>query len=294
MSTLFATFFMKFNRIFPQESKFLQRLEGIVDPPDKLYYIGNLPEGNRKVVSIVGTRHPTPYGQAVTEQIASKLAEKGVIVVSGLALGIDSIAHQAVLNSKGVTVAVLPVGLDTIYPKSHETLARQIVKSGGLLLSECEPGLLPHQYRFLARNRLISGVSDAVIVIEAATRSGTLSTVSHALRQGVSVYAVPGNITSPMSQGCNRLIGQGATPLCNVDDLLDDLEISNQKSPNLIPRGDSEEENKVLLLISEGITDGEALLARSQLEASLFNSTMTMLELKCSIRPLGGNHWRLG
>ena len=291
-SILFITFIMKINKITPQEQKFLQRTKHIDVAPKSLYFIGKLPETEVKAVAIVGSRKPTAYGREVAEKLSYELAQKGIVIVSGLALGIDAIAHRGALDAHGATIAVLANGLDTVYPSSHKELARRVIESDGALLSEYAPGMPPLPHQFLERNRLVSGLSDAVIVVEAAVRSGTLSTATHALGHGREVFAVPGNITSPMSAGCNALIRQGATPVTSTQDILNVIapEITEQTSVIL---GDTPEEQTILNLLKSGLRDGEELLIKSKLNAQEFNQTLSMLELKGAIKALGSNKWRL-
>lgn len=281
---------MNINSIAPDESPFLQILQNIAKPPKSLRYIGTLPTAYPAVISIVGSRRPTAYGRTVTEQIAGAVAAQGAVVVSGMALGVDAIAHTATLDAGGITVAILPSGVDNPYPKTNHQLARRILTSGGALISEYEDGHLPHQYDFLARNRLVSGLADAVIVTEANIRSGTLSTVTHALEQGTTVYAVPGPITSPLSAGCNALIAQGATPVTSVDSLIELLGLSNMTKPAL---GDNDLETAILALLRDGITDGEDIQNSTGYPVELVSQTLTMLEIKGNVHALGGNKWRL-
>lgn len=292
MSTLFETFPMKINSIRPDESEFLQRLGTIAKPPKSLYFIGKLPTTEVKTVAIVGTRKPTPYGKEVTEKISRELSQAGIIIVSGLALGIDGIAHRACLDAGGTTIAVLGNGLGNIYPSTHRELGKRIIDEGGALLSEYKPlaPALPHQ--FLERNRIVSGLADAVVVIEAATRSGTLSTAAHALEQGREVFAVPGNITSPLSAGCNALIKQGATPLTDTQDILDTIAPSISTQTQLV-FGDTPSETVLIGLLKEGARDGEELLLRSKLSTIEYNQTLSMLELKGIVKALGANQWTI-
>ena len=212
--------------------KFLRSLHAIAQPLSDLYYCGTLPDdASKAVVAVVGTRRPTPYGTEVTFEIAYKLARAGAIIISGLAFGIDATAHRAALEAGGTTIAVLAGGLDDIYPRSHRKLAQQIVDSGGAIISEYPPGTPAHKHHFLARNRLISGLSQSVIITEAAERSGALSTINHALDQNKDIYAVPGPITSALSAGPNNLIQQGAAPITNLNTLLDQLHIAEAPSP---------------------------------------------------------------
>lgn len=250
-----------------------------------------MPADTRNFVAIVGTRKPTTYGQDITEQLARKLAERGVVIVSGLALGVDGIAHRGALAAHGTTIAILAHGVDHINPRSHSMLAEQILEHDGALISEYEPGITAHPGRFLERNRLVSGLSDTLIITEAATRSGTFNTVSHALEQGRDVYAVPGPITSPMSRGCNQLIAQGATPINDVDEFVDTLA---PRQTEVIPTlAYSDAEQVIIDLIRQGARDGDEIQMKSQLDAGQFAQSLTMLELRGSIRPLGANQWSL-
>jgi len=259
--------------------------------PKTLYYIGKVPSGRLPVVAVVGTRKPTPYGKEVTFNLAYNLAKKGVVIVSGLALGIDAIAHRAALEAGGTTIAVLANGLDAIYPASHKALADQIIAKGGMIISEYPPETPARDFQFLARNRIVSGIADAIIVTEAAARSGTLATVAHALDQNRDVFAVPGNITSPMSVGPNRMIMQGAQPVIDADDVLHVIAphlIDVQTSLNL---GSTPTEIAIIDLLQQGIRDGDSLQQQSGVSASEFMQAMTMLEVGGLVRSLGGNQW---
>lgn len=177
-----------------------------------------------KSLAIVGTRKPTAYGREIAYNLAYAAARQGVVVISGLAYGIDSIAHRGALDAGGVTVAVLGTPIDQIYPRAHLGLAEEIIEKSGCILSELAPGAKFYAKAcFLQRNRLISGLADVVVIPEAAERSGSLNTAAHALEQGREIFAVPGDITRPMSAGCNRLIRQGAMPYLGVEDVLEVL-----------------------------------------------------------------------
>lgn len=248
---------------------------------------------SRPRIAIVGSRKITPYGRGVTENLAAALASKGVVIVSGLALGVDSVAHQACLRAGGQTIAVLPSGLDKIYPSTHTNLARDIVKQGGALITEYEDGAVPYPSNFLERNRIIAALSDGVLVTEAAIRSGSLNTANHALQLGKPVFAVPGNITSPLSAGCNNLIKAGATPVTSVEDILNALEWLDLSAKPKKVTGSTDEEVIIINLLEQGISDGSELLIKSELEASRFNQALTMLEITGRVRPTGANHWSL-
>ncbi len=306
MSILFTHFFHNFNQNPPLEHYFTEVLERIAVKPKMLYSYGKMPENmvidgltvRPKCVAIVGARHNTRYGEEITYKMAYELAKRGVVIVSGLAFGIDSIAHRAALDAGGRTVAVLGTPIDQIYPKAHEGLAKEIIEKEGAILSEYAPGehILP-RVSFLARNRLIAGLSDVVVVVEAAERSGSLNTAMHALDQGKDLFAVPGNITNPMSQGCNKLIRQGAIPYTEVSDILYTLfpASKSRKKPSgqLLICGDSEQETAIMRLIADGVADGDEMIERLKMPISTFNQTITMLEIKGVVRSLGANRWTL-
>mgnify|MGYP002413141880 FL=1 len=259
--------------------------------PRKLFIRGELPD-YQLGIAIVGTRKPTADGRQITTELATRLTEKGAMIISGLAHGIDGIAHEAAVKAGGTGVAVLANGLDTVYPSSHRSLADRLLASGGALVSEYEPGTPPLQFRFLERNRLVTGLADKVIVTEAGLRSGTMNTVGHALEQGKDVYAVPGPITSAMSAGCNALIAQGATPIVSIDQFIQDLfPKPSKKQARLLAH--TEEEQLILELLAGGIVEGEELQQKSTLDGALFAQTMTMLEIRGAIRALGANRWGL-
>jgi DNA processing protein len=284
---------MKINRLSPDKHPYLQIISTIAKVPEKLYFVGEIPATRQPSVAVVGTRKPTAYGKEVAHQLAYDLASKGVVIVSGLALGIDAIAHQAALEAQGTTLAVLANGLDSIYPATNRELADNIIAHGGALISEYPPTTEARAYRFLERNRIVSGLSDAVIVVEAAIRSGTLATVTHALEQGREVFVVPGNITSPLSAGCNALLKQGAHPATRAEDILEII------APHLLSRqttlslGNTPLETTIIGLLKSGVRDGDELQVRSAAAATDFATSLTMMEIDGTIRALGGNQWTL-
>ena len=284
---------MKINTITPQDNKYLQIIDSIANCPKKLYFIGKLPEKRVPTVAIVGTRKPTAYGREVTYRLAHDLARRGIIIVSGLALGVDGIAHRATLDANGITLAVLANSVDIIYPATHRDLAGDILAHGGAIISEYEPGVEARDFQFLERNRIVSGLSDAVIVTEAAVRSGTLSTVMHALEQGREVFVVPGNITSPLSVGCNNLIKQGAHPITCAEDVLEIIAPELLRPQTMLPLGSTPLESKIIGLLQSGVRDGDELQKLSEVKVSEFSQTITMMEISGTIRALGGNQWTL-
>lgn len=283
----------KINELSPLSHPYLQILDSIASKPKKLYSIGFLPSERQPSIAIVGTRKPSHYGKEVTHQLAYELARKGIVIISGLALGVDSIAHRAALEAGGTTMAVLGNGLPSIYPSSHKALAEQIVSAGGAIISEYSEGTPAIGFRFLERNRLVSGLADAIIITEAAARSGTLNTAGHALEQGKEIFVVPGNITSPLSAGCNALLRQGATPITKADDVLEVIAPELLQPQSSLPLGDTPAETALILLLQSGVRDGEELQQKSQLAPQEFAQALTMLEINGTIRSLGGNQWTL-
>jgi len=284
---------MKIKRISPQDQDYLRIVDTIAKPPKRLYFIGEVPEKRQISVAIVGSRKPTAYGKEVTYKFAYELAKRGIIIVSGLALGVDSIAHRATLDAGGKTIAILANGVDIIYPASHKRLADDIINNGGAIISEYEPGTEARPYQFLERNRIVSGLADAVIITEAAIKSGTISTATHALEQGREVFVVPGNITSPLSAGCNNLIKQGAHPITCIEDVLEIIAPSTLQPQNTLALGANPSETKIIELLQAGIRDGDELQQRSDLDISQFSQTITMMEISGLIRGLGANQWTL-
>lgn len=288
---------MKINQINPSTSIYANKTFEISDAPEKLFYMGSIPSEQVKTVAIVGTRKPTRYGTEVTERLAFDLAKYGVIIISGLALGVDSIAHKATLDAGGITLAVVVNELPDISPRTNTSLARRIIDNGGAVISEFGPGNsgFVNKYSFIRRNRIVSGLSDAIIITEAASKSGTLNTASHALAQGKEVFVVPGNITSPLSEGCNNLLRQGATPITCARDVMEviapQLLVDNRQA--LLALGDTPAENSILKLLASGIRDGEQLQTGSELSVTDFSTAMTMLEINGLIKPLGANQWTI-
>lgn len=284
----------KINKIAIHKHPYLQSTADIDGMPQTLFYIGRLPATRQPTVAIVGSRKPTSYGREVTYEIAHQLARRGVVIVSGLALGIDAVAHQAALDAGGTTIAVLANGLDQITPRSNRQLGIDIVASGGAIVSEYSVGIEPLLHHFLARNRIVSGLADILVITEAASRSGTLNTASHALSQGKDVCVVPGNITSAMSAGCNNLLKQGAAPVTAVEDILTMLDLHEKTSQVPLPLGDTGLEQQVIDAIASGLRDGSEIMATiDNITAAEFSAALTMLEVKGDIKPLSGNKWRL-
>ncbi len=284
---------MKINTITPDSHPYLTPLTALAKVPSSIYYRGNLPEKRIPSVAVVGTRKPTRYGQEVAATFAADLAKRGVIIISGLALGTDAIAHRACLDAGGTTVAVLAGSVDRISPQTNRALGEAIIRQGGAVLSEYEPPTSPRDFQFLARNRIVSGLSDAILITEAAARSGTLSTAARALEQGKEVFVVPGNITSQMSAGCNNLLKQGAHAALCADDILEVIAPELLRPQAALPLGNTPLETKILSLIQSGTRDGDAIHQQTGVAITEFNHALTMLELAGTIRGLGANQWTI-
>ncbi|PJE65664.1 DNA-protecting protein DprA [Candidatus Saccharibacteria bacterium CG10_big_fil_rev_8_21_14_0_10_47_8] len=277
------------------DSSYPEVLRHISSTPEQLFVLGTSPVEwlDKPKVAVVGSRRASPYGRQVTERLVSELAGVGVVIISGLALGIDSIAHQAALEANGQTVAVLPTPLDNIYPASHNNLAQNILSQGGTLISEYPPGSTPYKLNFIARNRIVSGLADILLITEAAVNSGTLHTARFALEQGKTVMAVPGNITSPGSEGCNNLIKSGAIPATDAGDIFFALGINPKKATKASRFKGSPDQQALLKLISSGIHSQEELALASKLDAASISSLLTMLEIAGVARSLGAGNWTL-
>ena len=274
------------------DANYPARLREIAQPPPILYLRGEIIEEDAWAVAIVGTRRVSSYGRQVTEEVATFLARNGVTVVSGLARGVDGIAHQAALNAGGRTFAVLGSGVNRIYPPEHRALAKQIAQSGAVI-SDYAPDTPPEGSNFPPRNRIISGLSMATIVIEAGETSGALITANFALEQGREIFALPGNIFSPQSKGPNRLIQQGAHPLLEPQDILEVLDltrVTEQRSARRILPAD-ETEAQLLAALSHNPTHVDEVRAETGLAVEKVSSTLVMMELKGMVRHVGGMNY---
>ena len=284
---------MKVKKLTQNDTEYPAPLRSIPSAPKQLYYLGSESQKwlARKRVAIVGSRSITPYGKTVTEQLARELSERGITIVSGLALGVDAVAHTAALQAGGLHIAVLANGLDQIQPASNTGLARRLLETGGVIISEYPEGTPSLKQHFVARNRIVAGLADALLITEASEQSGTMHTARFAMEQGRDVLVVPGNITSPTSVGCNNLIKSGAVPVTSVDDILFALKVDNLRTTTFVHKGANDSEQAILDLLYTGISDAHDLLMESGLELGAFTQSLTMLELSGKIHPLGNNHW---
>lgn len=286
---------MKINRLTLKSKGYPEPLRQLSGMPKTLYHLGSpLNELlKRPRVTIVGSRKVSIYGERATRDIAGQLAEQGVVIVSGLAYGVDAIAHQAALESDGLCIAVLPSPLDNIVPVNNSGLAKEILDKGGALLSEYPSGEYPQKQNFIARNRIMSGLGQVVIVTDAAEKSGSLHTARFAGEQGRTVMATPGRLYDPSSIGTNNLIKSGASVITDVDDILNELGLMRHKTAAKQVRGRNKNEQVLLDLMLQGTVDGDTLLDQSGLDVPEFNIALTMLELGGKIRALGANNWAI-
>lgn len=274
---------MDIKKVHINEETYPPLLREIKGAPETLYYVGNLSLTYELCVAIVGSRKTTDYGRWAAKTLGNKLAAAGAVVVSGMAAGIDTNAHWGAIEAGGEdgkrTIAVLGCGVDVCYPKTNRNLWDEIQKYG-LVLSEYPPGTQPTKYTFPQRNRIISGLSQATVVVQAPGSSGALITAEMAAEQGRNVYAVPGNINSAYHFGSNKLLRDGAMPLVVLDDLLEDLGL-HQKNPILIEETFSKTEKCVIKeLLEQGEMTADQLCRDTKLSVSEVHGIVTILEMK--------------
>ena len=282
-----------------------ERLKEIHDPPLVLFVRGNSKLLNHNQVAIVGSRHSTCTGNDIAERFAFELSQNGVTVTSGLALGIDARAHKGAVSEEGKTIAIVATGLDSVYPQRHKKLFKEIIENGGAIVSEFPPQTPPRAGHFPKRNRIISGMSAGVVVVEAKIKSGSLITAKSALEQNREVFAVPGSVYSEQSQGCHYLIQQGAKLVTCCADILEELpdfELHLKKqqtklSSDLKESVKSGKQDLFLdpLLASVGyeITPIDVVVSRSKLPTDVVITRLTVLELKGAISAVPGGYLRL-
>lgn len=277
---------------------YLQKIVGeakFPDPPKELWIRGKLPEhiGEKdrpKTVAIVGARRSTSYGEDIAYKLAYDLAKCSVIIVSGMAYGIDSCAHRGCLDAGGVTIAVLGTPIDQIYPRSNIGLAKRILEKGAII-SEYEPKFETKSYCFLQRNRIVTGLSDAVVVVEASQKSGTKYTALVGDRQNRKVFAVPGDITRPMSAGCNQLIYDGVCPCLNVVDVMAAIGVCGEGKDKAI--GLDASEKLVVEAIRDGANEMLDIVEKTKYSSVELMQILMELELKGAIKSSGNNRWTL-
>lgn len=259
--------------------------------PQKLFAKGTLPASDALIVAVVGSRNPTRYGQDITQEIAGALARRNIVVASGMARGVDTIAHRAALDAGTPTIAVLGSGLSekVMYPQDNRNLSREIAEKGGAVISEYDNDQKPELWTFPQRNRIIAGIAKAVVVTEASEKSGALITARFALEYGRDVLAVPGQMTSPLSRGTNTLLKHGATPVTSIDDIFEalglEVEGETENTRDLLP-----DEKTILEALTEELTTDE-LIIRTHLAPGAVLATTALLELEGILKNTGGL-WR--
>ncbi|HWQ46060.1 MAG TPA: DNA-processing protein DprA [Longilinea sp.] len=277
-----------------EDEDYPRLLKEIDQPPPVLYVRGSVLPEDEWAVGVVGTRRMTAYGKQVTEQLAAHLAMNGVTLVSGLARGVDAVAHQTALHSKGRTIAVLGCGVDVIYPPENRKLADQIMEAGALI-SEYPLGTQPDSANFPPRNRIISGLSKAVVVVEAGDTSGALITATFAAEQGRDVFAVPGMIVAPQSKGTNRLIRDGARPLLDPNDVIEALHLDRvqeyKQARLMLP--ENEVEVAILSTLSQEPLHVDEIQVKSGITMDKLSAALVMMELKGMVRQVNSMTYSL-
>jgi DNA processing protein len=272
-----------------EDPDYPDKLMNIDQPPPVIYIRGSVKPEDRWAVAIVGTRRVTSYGRQVTEQVSTYLARNGLTVVSGLARGVDGVAHQTTLANNGRTIAVLGSGIDQIYPPEHRQLAEKIIENGAVI-SDYHPGTPPDAGNFPPRNRIISGLSLATVVVEAGETSGALITATFAAEQGREVFAVPGPIYAPQSKGTNRLIREGAQPLLDPVDIMESLnlrKVDHYKQASLLLPGDELETKLMEILNLEPVYIDE-IQSKAGYPVEKVSAALTMMELKGMVKQVSG------
>lgn len=269
-------------------------LKHIPDPPFVLYIRGDEKVLNDDCFAVVGTRALTDYGRRATPEIVPDIARGGFTVVSGLAAGIDTLAHRAALDAGGRSIAVLGCGVDdpTIFPQQNLKLAHKILETGGAVVSEYAPGTHGNKISFPQRNRIISGLSKGVLVVEADVQSGALITAHHAIEQNRDLFCVPGQIYAKYSQGTNFMIKKGAKLVASAADILEEYDIELDKQPRII-KGDNPTEDKILAVLASEPLTGDDIIRQTGLETSQVNVALVLMELNKKIKSLGRNRFVL-
>lgn len=274
--------------IIRDDQNYPSALKTISNPPPVLYIKGTILEQDARSVAVVGTRKVTAYGKSVVHELGEILAHNGITIISGLARGVDSEAHQAILNHDGRTIAVLGSGIDIIYPPENRSLAEQIIANGALI-SDYAPGTQPEGINFPPRNRIIAGLSLATIVVEAGLRSGALITAEFAADQGKDVFAVPGSIYAPQSKGTNKLIFDGAHPLIRFDSIFEILDLDNVQYPKKIQNELPTDETELLILkiLQKEALHIDDIQALSGFPIERVSAALSFLELKGYVQKTG-------
>lgn len=286
---------MGVNYIVYTDEEFPESLKQIPDPPYLIYYMGDIELMNKFSIAVIGSRKPTSYGIYAANKLVRELAERGIVIVSGLALGIDSESHKTVVGYGGKTIGILGTSFDNIYPRSNVKFAKEMIAKNNLIITEYPLLKDTKPYHFVQRNRLISGISQGLLVIEAGMKSGTLTTVDFALEQGKNIFAVPGNINSPNSEGTNSLIKQGAKMVLNCYDILEEYgNVDFGKEKKIEIMAFSEAEKQILeALKKEGMQNVEKIAFFTNIQIKDIMGILNILEIKGVVKDLGNGIYSL-
>ncbi|MBU4369360.1 DNA-processing protein DprA [Patescibacteria group bacterium] len=278
-------------KITIKDENFPELLKKIPNPPQQLYFEGTLNKTEKYPLAVVGTRKVSSYGKQVTEYFIKTLAQSGLTIISGLALGIDGLAHQTTLDVGGRTIAVLGSGFNNIFPTVHKKLFQKIIESGGAVISEYPPETPAYKGNFPARNRIISGLSIGVLVIEAPKKSGALITAEQAIKQKRKVFVVPGRIYDRNSAGTNQLIKQGVQAVTNPQDILKSLKIKSSFAKKQRINNLSEQEKLLLKFLSENPIHIDELTKKTKMKTNEIISCLTIMEINGVIKDMGGGKY---
>ncbi|MDP2860843.1 MAG: DNA-processing protein DprA [bacterium] len=280
-----------------KDADYPKLLKEIPDPPFIIFWRGDIEVSKKPAIAVVGTRKMTPYGREVTEILTRDLTGAGLIIVSGLARGVDGIAHKTCLDNNGKTIAVLGAGVDIVYPPDHGWLYREILEKGSLIISEVPPGKFVAKGIFPARNRIVSGLSLGVLVTEGAEDSGSLITARLALEQGREVFAVPGPITSALSAGPMKLLKEGAKLVNAASDILEELNLGTKSLMSSILaeeiKGDDDHEERILTILRIHEAHFDEIVRETGFEAEIVGATVSIMEIKGKIKEMGNMIYRI-
>ena len=279
------------NKVYISDKNYPELLKKISNPPSELYFNGNLNQKEKYPLAVVGTRKISDYGRQITEYFVKVLAQAGVTIISGLALGVDGLAHKTALQANGKTIAVLGSGLNNIYPTTHKKLAQDIIDSGGAVVTEYEPDVNPSKITFPARNRIISGLSLGVLVIEAPQKSGALITAIQAIKQDRKVFVIPARIYDKNSVGSNDLLKKGAQAVMSPEDILKSLGIKSSFIKKKRINNLSPQENQLLGFLDKEAISIDDLVEKSNLPAHKIVALLTEMEIKGVIKSLGAGKY---
>ncbi|MGB5822471.1 MAG: DNA-processing protein DprA [Proteocatella sp.] len=281
--------------IICSDEKFPDTLRHIAEPPYLIYYMGNIELINKFSIAVIGSRKPTSYGIFAANKFAKELSERGIVIISGFAMGIDSESHRCVVNHGGETIGILGTSFDNMYPRSNIKFAKEMIEKNNLIITEYPLSKDTKPYHFVQRNRLISGLSQGLLVIEAGIKSGTLTTVDFALDQGKNIFAIPGNINSPNSIGTNNLIKFGAKMTLSCEDILEEYKNIDFETEKQIEKITFSETEKRIIdtLKKEGAQNIEKIAFFTNIQIKDIMGILNILEIKGVVKDLGNSIYSL-